>query len=310
MLTYSAVIPTMNRRRRAIAVIESMLEQTRLPERIVMVDASTPPFEVPAALERLAREAGVELVVTHAEPSTARQRNLGVDLVRTPTVLFLDDDVHLEPTYADVLLSRWESEGLDALGGIVGSPEVVHWQSPSGRLLRRILMLHYHDPRGEATEFRRSRKLRLVPRPVHEVDIPAVGAGGPIFRTDLLRRHRFDEHFPGYAPGEDLDMSSRLAAEARIVQTPAVRFTHEWDPRQRESDLRWQYRGRRETYFRLRHLERSPLSVAAFALSLAAEAVVAALDSLRERDAAHVKGFVGGVFQTLREARVERRSAR
>jgi GT2 family glycosyltransferase len=310
MLTYSAVIPTMNRPQRATAAVQSVLEQSRLPEQIVLVDASTPPFEAPAELQRRTREAGVELVVTHAEPSTAHQRNLGVDLVDTPTVLLLDDDVYLEPAYADVLLRRWEEEGLSAFGAIVGSPEVVHWQRPVARFLRRLFMLHYHDPKGEATSFRRSRKLRMVARPAHEVYIPAVGAGGPIFRTDLLRKHRFDEHFPGYAPGEDLDMSARLATEARILQTPAVRFTHEWDPHQRQSRLRWHYRGRRETYFRLRHLERSPLSAAAFGLSVAAEAALAALDSVRERDASHVKGYVGGVRETLREARRQRRSQR
>jgi GT2 family glycosyltransferase len=245
--------------------------------------------------------AGVGLVVVHSEPSTARQRNLGVEQVKTPLVLFLDDDVQLEPRYAEELLRRWEGAGLESRGGMVGCPEFVPSHSRAGRLARRAFMLHYHATQGSGTTFRRSRKLRFVARPPADVAIPAVGAGGAMFRTDLLRRHRFDERFPGYALGEDIEMSRRVAREAPIIQTPAVRFLHEWDPRERQSRMRWYHRGRRETYFRLRHLERSPLSIAAFGLSLLAEAAAATVDSVRERDVHHVRGFATGVLQTLRE---------
>jgi hypothetical protein len=306
MLTYSTVIPTKDRSQKAHVTVEGMLRQTRPPERIVVVDASEQPLAFsPTLLEDL-EAAGIELVLAHAEPSTAAQRNLGVELVETPTVLFLDDDVSLEATYAEVLLCRWEAAGLEAFGGVVGSPEFVPSQSTLARLLRRVFMLHYQNPKAKATAFRRSRKLRFVPRPAREVTIPAVGAGGPFFRTDLVRKYRFEERFTGYALGEDLDMSCRLSAEAPILQSPAVRFLHEWHPDQRESELRWYHRGRRETYFRLRHLDRSPLSLAAFALSLVAETVAAGLDSLRQRDTRHVRGFVRGLRETLGEARESR----
>jgi GT2 family glycosyltransferase len=303
VLTYSTVIPTKDRPERAAATVAGLLDQARRPERIVVVDASTPPLALPDAVVDQARRAGVEIVVTHAQPSTSRQRNLGVDLVDSPVVLFLDDDVSLEPAYADTLLRRWEAAGLGAFGGMVGSPEVVPSHSVAGRLLRRAFMLHYHDPGAEATTVRRSGKLRFAARPATEVVVPAVGAGGAMFRTDLARCHRFDERFEGYALGEDLDMSARVSAEAPIVQSPAVRFTHHWDPRERTSALRWHHRGRRETYFRLRHLGRSPLDAAAFGLSVVAEAAMAGWDSLRQRDASHVRHYLAGVAETLRERR-------
>jgi hypothetical protein len=132
------------------------------------------------------------------------------------------------------------------------------------------------------------------------VVIPACGAGFGVFRTDLLRRHPFDERFPGYAPGEDLDMSSRLSADAPILQVPQVRWEHNFRPDERVSAARWRQRGRTETYFRLRHLERSRLSQAAFALSLFAEAVIAAMYSLRHRGS-HFACYIGGMLETLRE---------
>jgi GT2 family glycosyltransferase len=301
VLSYSAVVATKDRPERLEAVVRTMLDQGRRPERVVIVDASKPPLELPGALRDRARRAGVDLTLVHSRPSTSGQRNLGVELVDTALVLFLDDDVTLEPSYAEVLLRRWECVGLESFGALVGSPQVVRPQSRPAGLMRRLLMLHYYDFGGQATRVRRSGKLALVPNPAQEVAIPAVGAGGALFRTDLVRRHPFDERFPGYAPGEDLEMSYRLSREAPILQTPAVKFLHAWDPRERESPLRWRLRGQRETYFRLRHVGSSPLDRAAFAVSVAAETILAALDSLRGRDSTHLRGYVGGVREAVRE---------
>jgi hypothetical protein len=132
------------------------------------------------------------------------------------------------------------------------------------------------------------------------VRVPALGAGATLYRTDLALVQPFDERFAGYAPGEDLDMATRVAALAPLLQTPEVRWTHLWDPRERASPARWNVRGRCETYFRLRRLDRSPVTLAAFAVSLAAETAIALAESLRERDPRHVLGYVRGVVEALR----------
>jgi len=192
LLSYSVVIATKDRPERLEAVVGTVLDQHRHAERILIVDASTPPLRLPDALRDRARESGVDLTIVHSRPSTSGQRNLGAELIDTPLVLFLDDDLTLEPGYAGVLLRRWEQAGLDRLGAIVGSPEVVRPQGRLAGLARRVLMLHYYDRRGRATRMRRSGKLALVVSPREEVTIPAVGAGGALFRTDLVRRHPFD----------------------------------------------------------------------------------------------------------------------
>ena len=308
-LSYSAVIATKDRATRLGAVVQTLLDQGRRPDRVVIVDASAPPQALPDWLRDRARRSGVELTIVHSRPSISAQRNLGVELVDTPLVLFLDDDVTLEPSYAEVLLRRWEHAGLGSFGAMVGSPQALRPQRRLARLMRRALMLHYYDFGGEATHLRRSGKLALVPNPRQDVTIPAVGAGGALFRTDLVRRHAFDERFPGYAPGEDLEMSHRLSREAQILQTPAVKFLHAWDPRERDSASRWGLRGRCETYFRLRQVGRSPLDRVAFAVSVAAETILAGLDSLRERDSAHLRGYVGGAREAVRERRRDDRRA-
>jgi hypothetical protein len=120
-----------------------------------------------------------------------------------------------------------------------------------------------------------------------------------VYRVDLALACPFDERFDGYAPGEDLDMAWRVGRNAPLIQTPEVRWTHLWDPRERSSPGRWRVRGRCETYFRLRRLERTPAALAAFAVSLVSEAGVALADTLRERDLRHVRGFVSGAAESL-----------
>jgi glycosyltransferase involved in cell wall biosynthesis len=301
-LAYSAVVPTKDRQEAADAAVEVLLGQTRQPERIVVADASARPYEPADAVAARAARLAVDLVVVEGRPSTSGQRNLGARRVETPIVLFLDDDVRIPPEYAEVLLERWDRAGLDAFGGMAGTPAVVPRNGRVARALRRLTMLNYVDSSAEAMSLRRSGNVRYVPEPRGPVSVPALGAGATVYRTELVLACPFDERFAGYAPGEDLDMAVRVAAIAPLLQTPEVRWTHLWDPRERTSATRWNVRGRCETYFRLRRLDRSPVTLAAFAISLLAETLVALADSVRERDLGHVRGFVSGALETLLSA--------
>jgi GT2 family glycosyltransferase len=274
---------------------------------VVLVDASETPCELSPELRLRAEGAGVEVVVLQAAPSTAGQRNRGVEAVESPLVLLLDDDIVVPPEYAGLLLERWEAAGLDALGAVVGSTAPVRG-GRVGTWLRRLLLLHVDDPGGAATRLRRSGKVSYVDRPPAETEIPVVGAGAVLYRTDLARRHPFDERFPGYALGEDLEMSSRVAREAPILQLPEPEYVHEFDSGGRDSPERWHIRGRRETYFRLRRLDRSPLTMAAFGVSVLGELAAAVGASVRERSVRSATGYAQGVWATLREERRGRHS--
>jgi GT2 family glycosyltransferase len=297
---YSAVIPTKDRQVDADAAVAVLLAQTRLPERIVVVDSSERAYAPSTTLTETASRLGVDVVVIESRPSQSAQLNLGVRRVETPIVLFLDDDVRLPPNSAEALLARWEEAGLEAFGGMIGTPAVLPRQGPIERMLRRVTMLSYVDTSGEAMTLRRSGKVRFVPEPHGAVRVPVLASGATAFRTALALAHPFDERFPGYTPGGDLEMAFRVAAEATLLQTPDVRWTHLWDPRERVSPTRWYVRGRCETYFRLRRLDRSPLTLAAFAVSLLADGALALADSVRERKLGHVRGFATGVIETLR----------
>lgn len=304
---YSVVIPTKDRGRIALRTADSLRDQLRRPDRVIVVDASQPPLKVPDALRERFADAGMDLIVETAPPSTSGQRNVGIDLVETPLVMFMDDDVWLPPNYAATLLDRWQEEGLDRLSGIVGSlsgnpiPS-----SPLDRLYRRMFMLHYFDPHVRGTKFRLSQKLRYNDATTQEVQLDSTSTMAVIYRAELARKHRFDERFDGYVLGEDHDFAFRVRRDGPILLVPSVQFVHVREPGERGSAARWYHRGRKEAFFRLRRLERRPAAYAAFALSVVGELAGAAADSVRERDASHVRLYVRGLAETLAEIRHER----
>ena len=309
-LSYSIVVPTKDRHDVLLVAFENALAQTRPPDRIVIVDSSEQPFVLPEPILARAAAAGVDVTVLHTRPSTSAQRNEGVRHVGSPIVLFLDDDVTIPPTYADTLLGRWEREGLNAFGGIVGATNPADTPGPLARILRRLLMLHVADSRRTGTFIRRSGKVWFVDRPRTEVFVPAAGAGAVAYRTDLVRKHPFDERFGGYALGEDLEMAVRLSRDAPILQIPEAHYAHKPASGGRNARDRWYYRGRRETYFRLQRLDRSLLTRIAFAISLVGEGGAALAETVRERDPHHVRSFTRGVRETLAELKARRETSR
>jgi glycosyltransferase involved in cell wall biosynthesis len=311
LFPYSVVVPTKDRARIVLETVERVLEQDFLPERVIIVDASVPGLVLPEALEARFRAAGVALEVVHALPSTSGQRNRGADRVETPLVLFTDDDVVLPGDYASSLIARWSALGLDRLGAISGEPEDLPVVGSAagrlaGRLYRRAFMLHDAREGFPGIGLRKSQKVRYGTRPMGDVYVPIVSSQAVIYRTDLARKHRFDEKFTGYVLGEDHDLAARVAHERPILLATEVKFLHARQPGERASHDRWYNAARSETYFRLRRLERSPTARAAFALSIVGEAAGPMLDSVRERDLHHITAYVRGLAETLRDIRHER----
>jgi GT2 family glycosyltransferase len=303
-LTYSAVLITKDRPARAERMVEQMVAQTRPPERMIIVDASVAPLALGEQHRLAARNAGIELLVVHSAPAMGKQRNCGVDHVGTLVTLILDDDVILPPEYMDHLLARWEARGLQALGGAVGAIHQGPHDPPTfgriERVLRKMFFLSDVSAKAPGTTLRRSGKFREVPVPKDDVLVPVFTNAAVAFRTDLVRSLRFNETFDGYVYGEDLDLSVRLARIAPILHTPSTWYIHDWAPEGRANDEMWYRRSRQEAYFRLRAIDRSPLTLMAFGLSVAAEAAFAAVEALRQRRVRPLTRYLTGLRDAVR----------
>jgi peptidoglycan/xylan/chitin deacetylase (PgdA/CDA1 family)/glycosyltransferase involved in cell wall biosynthesis len=304
---YSVVVPTKDRPAEVDRTLRVICAQTEKPVGIVVVDASETPHEVALDARNLVAEVGISLRILPHSPSTARQRNAGIDVVTTPLVLFLDDDIIIASDYVASLIHRWRVAGLTSLSGISGyeiDPEQPQIRRAISRALRLLFMLHVYDPHGKTTVMRRSGKLRYGIATQDDVVVPAVGSGAVLFRTEVVRRHRFSDRFDGYVLGEDLDLSIRVSQEAPMIGT-SERFEHHQAAGGKHSPLRWYYRGRPETYFRLRNRHLIGLSYPAFWVSVFAEGMCALAESVRERNRRHVVNYFRGVSRSISDVKRE-----
>src|SRR2546425_9661795 len=96
-LDLSVVVPTLGHRPDALQrLLRSVETQTRPPAETLLVV----PHNVPFADVRGTR-------IVRAERSLPAQRKAGAEAVTAPVVLYLDDDIVLEPDFCEALLAVW-----------------------------------------------------------------------------------------------------------------------------------------------------------------------------------------------------------
>src|ERR687887_149928 len=113
------IIATCNRPHYLLDAVQSLVEQTMLPEELCIVDSSD---DAPtrADIERLCATAGIELDYVHPAPrGLTVQRNLGIDRTTGDPVFLIDDDVQMAPDVHEEILAEYGRWGRE-LGGVRG----------------------------------------------------------------------------------------------------------------------------------------------------------------------------------------------
>jgi len=103
-MEYSVVIATLDRTERLLAAISSLCRQTVPPALVVVVDASDNPEPNRLALAAQPFPFAIHHLVVE-QRSAAEQRNQGIQTTHTSLVAVIDDDVVLEPTVFELLVS-------------------------------------------------------------------------------------------------------------------------------------------------------------------------------------------------------------
>jgi glycosyltransferase involved in cell wall biosynthesis len=145
-LSVSVIIPTYNRAALLRAAIESVLNQTRVPEEIIVIDDGSTD-----ATEGLLREFGSQIRAIR-QPNRGRSaaRNAGLRVARGELILFLDSDDLLQPhcvercarlleLHPDVDVIYSDAYVIDGAGDIVGRySHALRGTRPSGMILGEL----------------------------------------------------------------------------------------------------------------------------------------------------------------------------
>jgi len=206
------------------ACIESLRTQIRRADEVIVVDGST--ARLPARMRRRLRKrlGGTRIRFVATPPGLPRQRNLGATLAHGSVVVFLDDDVVLERGYLEAIAAVYENDPYAAIGGVGGAqvPDPTPRESRLRRAVCRTFLLEsYGDGR-----LKRSGRPSYLLSPTEECAVEFLSGCNMSYRREVLSELDFDERLCGYALGEDLDFSYRVARRWALVATPAARCDH------------------------------------------------------------------------------------
>jgi GT2 family glycosyltransferase len=263
--------------------------------------AVPPATEVPDA-------AGAKIV--HADvASTSGQRNAGVRAASSPIVLFVDDDITLDPDCGAQLMEVWERRGLDNVSGVAGTC-VNDDAFPPGSLVRRILLaiggLGHRAVLVRHSKLMVSGAVASVRRPQREVEVDFAIGFCVSYRRELLRCERFDESFTGYVFSEDADLAARMVRHAPLVHTPRARCWHaDVEPGLGVGADAAYRRARMVAFFRGRHRRPGLLGRLAWEWANGAELAILLARALSDGDLAPARAYLRGLRETRAHLRAD-----
>lgn len=226
ILPVSAVIPTLDHRERLLRTIGGLLQQSDVPCEIVIVDASTSPItgaDLPPA------PAGVSVrCIPATQRGAAVQRNEGIAAVRSEFVLFIDDDIDVEPGCVAAL---WRAMSADQCLGACSALMTNQYYRPPGIFMRSLYALLGCPATGSLAGRCCGPALNFLPeyaesgRPGQPVEW--LNLGCTLYRRAAMPAPPLLPHFEGYSLMEDAALSLHVAKSWKLRVEADARVNHD-----------------------------------------------------------------------------------
>ena len=214
MTTFSVVVPTLGRPGPLRETLESVLACDPKPDEVIVVDAD-PEQSAFAAAEGL--DARVR-VLAGLRGSTV-QRNQGIDEAAGDVVVFLDDDVEVDPRLFAGLSETYRDPSIVGVTGHIVETDTRR-VGGRGSLFRRLIL------RAREGTFTRAGYPRRVRHLEEEADLEFMQGCFMSARRELALLVGFDEALADYGLAEDEDFAYRLSRHGRIRYVPSLRVVH------------------------------------------------------------------------------------
>jgi GT2 family glycosyltransferase len=217
---FSVVIATKGRPEILRETLASIERCAPPPGELIVVDGDER-GSAREAVESLRKSTpGIDARYLPSEPGLTRQRNAGARAAGGDVVVFLDDDVQVDPGLFAALARGYEDAAVVGATGVVveeSARRLVGKSSP----LRRLLL----GRRGEGRMTRFGYPRRLHDQSV-ERDVEFMPGCLMSGRRELVARVGFDERLTGYGLAEDEDFSYRLSRLGTLRHLPDASVIH------------------------------------------------------------------------------------
>ena len=224
-LDCSIVIATRHRPEPLRDTLASITRQTRMPREIIVVDSSLN-GETRSVCESFTSVLPLKYIST-AIRSSARQRNVGAEKISHPILIFLDDDVLLEPEFLERLIEPFDSDRGGCIGGVGGTimnellPE---YSTFNRKVLEFFLGVSLRDIGGKVVGPAVQFVYGDIGRGCRDVDF--LPSGACAYRKHVFDRYRFADSFEGYSFMEDVHLSYRVKRAYSLLQVGSARLRH------------------------------------------------------------------------------------
>ena len=214
--------------------IQSVLDQSILPARILIIDSSSGK-ESNELVRAIKAETNINLTYFHTLPGLTKQRNFGLAnlLAGTELIHFIDDDAILYPDYIHQITKSF-SEIPSALcigGAIVNLPK---------HNIRKIKCYLGLDSPNEGTVLKNGiNVMNFSGENAREVDW--VSGCSMSFRKEIFQILFFDENRKGNGVGEDVDFCLQVQKYGKIFWNPKAKLFHDQSPINRLNQISNRY---------------------------------------------------------------------
>ncbi len=220
----AVIIATMNREKELKRCIDSISSQTVLPKELIIVDDGN--LNQKNIKEMIPDEIGYKYHKKD-KPSVSASRNIGAKLAGSEIVLFLDDDVVLEPNYIEELMNVFENDKKKEIGVVTG---IIVNRKKRPRFFKyweRLFVLSLGN-QGAILPWGFYTRIDDIDK-VTETDW--VPGGLSCFRREVFDNFQlYDFEEFGNKGGRhglaDIEFSLRISKKYRLVVTPFARLCH------------------------------------------------------------------------------------
>lgn len=254
MLTWSLVIPTYNRRDVLLRVLPLTLRQTVPPVQVVIVDSSQDWQVTQDAVREIAADhPHIKLdYLKAATPSSATQRNQGIEQAIGEIVVMIDDDSFLYPDYVEQIMAVYDADKGGVVVGVNGVNVPVmpddrataglqrKTNSPRERGAARNRIMRYRLGRWISSQILfqdmhtlflkyEGERNQVVPADfahLNVVPMTFMSGHGLSVRRSIALAEPLDRSLRYYAALEDLDASYRYGRHGILLRANEAKLHH------------------------------------------------------------------------------------
>jgi glycosyltransferase involved in cell wall biosynthesis len=255
MLTLDVAIVTRNRPQVLDLSLPLLLNQSRKPKNIFIVDSSDDSEAVPTVLKKHSATTGIPIEVFRSPAGIAVQRNIALKHITSDIVMFPDDDSLLLPGALDAIMRVYEADVDERIGGVCGlevleapadvlsvarrSYEMTRLDRMKQKLARQRFLLERRFLSDPIKIHGRSRwNVCQIPEWLdkeNSVVVEYMTGFRMSFRANVIKQYGFNESLGRYALFEDIDASFSVMKNNFVVAAKNARIFHYKSPENRDS---------------------------------------------------------------------------